>query len=61
MATRHIKRLQEQQLTKTAIAAEPDDVCFTSEEEEEEQQAVAKAPFNPFDLLSDEDEQVKLL
>eukprot|EP00775_Hariotina_reticulata_P003344 gene3344-3620_t len=60
MATRHIKRLQEQQLAKAVNAAEPDDARCTSEEEEdeeEEQGRVAKAPFNPFDLLSDEDDQ----
>jgi hypothetical protein len=61
MATRHIKRLQEQQLTKTALAEPDDERCTSEEEGEEEDQVVANVPFNPFDLLSDEDEKVKLV
>jgi hypothetical protein len=50
MATRHIKRLQEQLGVKQEPAAELD----TDEESEEE--APAAAPkFNPFDLLSDDE------
>jgi hypothetical protein len=45
MAARHLKRLQEQKL---AAASEPEDT-------DDEEPAEASAPFNPFDLLSDDE------
>lgn len=51
MATRHIKRLQ-QQLNASKQEDEP---VETSDEEESEDHS--KPPFNPFDLLEDDDDQ----
>ncbi|KAG2488363.1 hypothetical protein HYH03_013053 [Edaphochlamys debaryana] len=49
MATRHLRKLQEQLDAQKAPVAEPEESEEDSEEEE------TKAPFNPFDLLSDEE------
>ena len=52
MAMRHLRRLQEQAAAKAAPAnPEPEE---EEEEEEEEESVGVKAPFNPFDLLSDD-------
>jgi hypothetical protein len=55
MAARHIKRLQ-QQLDATSKAAEEEQAVTTEEEESEEGQQVK--PFNPFDLLDEEEVSV---
>jgi hypothetical protein len=52
MATRHIRRMQEQLGAKQEPAVEPD-----SDEESEEEPAAAPK-FNPFDLLSDDEVQI---
>lgn len=49
MATRHIRRLQEQ-LKQTDADNEQQ-----SEETETDEEADGPAPFNPFDLLTDDD------
>lgn len=48
MATRHLKRLQEQVQQR-----QPEEEEVSDDEEEEDQPS--SAPFNPFDLLSDEE------
>lgn len=50
MATRHIKRLQQQ---LDASKAEDDQAVASTEEESEDDQDAK--PFNPFDLLDDEE------
>lgn len=52
MAARHIKRLQ-QQLDATSKAAEEEQAVTTEEEESDEGQEAK--PFNPFDLLDEEE------
>jgi hypothetical protein len=54
MATRHIKRLQEQLGAKQEPAVEPD-----TDEESEEEEPAAAPKFNPFDLLSDDEVQLR--
>lgn len=52
MATRHLRKLQ-QQLAQQQQAPS----AASEEEESEEAEALpGKAPFNPFDLLTDDDE-----
>lgn len=53
MATRHIKRLQQQ----LNASKQDDEPVETSEEEESEDLEHSKPPFNPFDLLEDDDDQ----
>ncbi len=50
MSARHVRRVQKQQLRNG-----PDNDPG-SEDEEEAPSSAAAAPFNPFDLLSDEEE-----
>lgn len=62
MATRHIKRLQ-QQLDASKGEPEAAAAAASSEEEEESDTEEAAKPFNPFDLLEDEDddEEVRMV
>ncbi|KXZ51917.1 hypothetical protein GPECTOR_11g44 [Gonium pectorale] len=55
MATRHLRRLQEQ-AASVRVAAGKDGDDGDSEEEQEEDVRGPQKPFNPFDLLSDDDE-----
>jgi hypothetical protein len=51
MATRHLRRIQEQASKHSAQV-----ISLREEDDDEEEEAVESktAPFNPFDLLSDE-------
>lgn len=51
MAARHLKRMQQQQAPAPGLCAK---------EEEEEEEDIMTKPFNPFDLLSD-DEDVSMV
>jgi hypothetical protein len=53
MSTRHVRRLLEQKQNIKQSEKEEED---EEEQEEDDGDAQAPAPFNPFDLLSDEDE-----
>ena len=52
MATRHIKRLQEQ---LNASKAEPEPVESSEEESDDGDDEGPSKPFNPFDLLDEEE------
>jgi hypothetical protein len=60
MATRHIRRLQQQLEASKAQEDEQeasDSTADTDEEEDVEGNTAAPKPFNPFDLLDEEEEQ----
>lgn len=54
MATRHLKKLKQQLQKEEVVLA--DSVTDGSDEEVED--ATSKTPFNPFDLLSDNEDAV---
>lgn len=54
MATRHIKRLLERQLQQSQTEKKIAEAEDSETDEEEDDHNTAK-PFNPFDLLSDEE------
>lgn len=54
MAARHLRRLQEQLQATTAAPAQ-----HSSESEEEDELVASSKPFNPFDLLSDNEVSVQ--
>lgn len=53
MSTRHLRRVQQQKEAELGKLAD-----HSSEEESEEETTTAAKPFNPFDLLSDDEEVV---
>lgn len=55
MSTRHLRRLQEQLNAGVAQQALVEEDSDEEEHEDEEQQGKAAKPFNPFDLLSDDE------
>jgi hypothetical protein len=52
MATRHIKRLQQQ---LDASKADPEPETASTEEQSDEDDEQEAKPFNPFDLLDEEE------
>ncbi len=56
MSARHLKRLQEQQRPAAGIIADGGSSSDEADGTDAEESPAAKAPFNPFDLLSDDDD-----